>query len=113
MEKIYKLQGFLVGYNWYGVKGISKIEITTRKKGLREIETEPLQDFTGYGFQSIVYICLDVYEKVYRENKKYLVEMESKEPIRRIEQGEYNLTEEEEEFIYDPAIEPLKIIRLK
>jgi hypothetical protein len=111
MKKIYKLTGFVVGYNWYNIKGIEKIEITTGEKGLKEIEKEPLQDYLGYGFQSIVYVALEVYEKIYRENKKYLIEMESKEPIKVIEAGEYNLTEEEEEFIYNPEIEPAKIIR--
>jgi hypothetical protein len=101
----YELQGFAVGYNWYNIKGIMRLLIKTDKEGLKAIEKEPLQDFVGYGFQSIEFASFEVYKIEEWESEKYITTRESTSPIKTIEAGKYTLTEEEEEYLYEP-VEP-------
>jgi hypothetical protein len=101
----YELRGFAVGYNWYNIKGIMNLLIKTDKKGLKEIEKEPLRDYIGYGFQMIEFVSLEVYKIEEWEGKQYRTIRESINPIKRIEEGKYTLTEEEEKYLYEP-VEP-------
>jgi hypothetical protein len=101
----YELRGFAVGYNWYNAKGIMHLLIKTDKKGLKEIEKEPLQDFVGYGFQMVEFAFFEVYKIEEWEGKQYRTTRKSINPIKTIESGKYTLTEKEEEYLYEP-VEP-------
>ena len=95
----YNLVGFIVVTNWYGCKGVQKLNIVTNELGLSEIEKDPLQDYTSYGVKSVDYARFDVYKTEVYEKDDRVITIEYKEPTKTIEAGTYNLTEEEEHLI--------------
>jgi hypothetical protein len=53
----------------------------------------------------IEFVSLEVYKIEEWEGKQYRTIRESINPIKRIEEGKYTLTEEEEKYLYEP-VEP-------
>jgi hypothetical protein len=110
----YILYGFIVITGWYGQRGWKKLEIIADESGLKEIEKDPLQDYIGYGAQSVDYAEFDVYKKEIEETDDKIVTTEYKTPIKKIKAGKYELTPEEEEaFLQDYDIAKITYFRGK
>jgi len=86
----YDLYGFITVTDWYGGRGWKKLHIITNKKGLEDIKKNPLQDYIGFGVQSVDYAEL-----------KPMRTLIISKPLPEIKAGKYNLSKKEEEAFAD------------
>jgi len=108
IEIKYELIGNIVITNWYGYQSLISLDITTDEKGLKEIEQNPLQDFTGYGAQSVDYAYFDVYKIEIEHHKDYTKEIRYNEPIKTIEAGDID-NEKLKELLKTSPLDFIKI----
>ena len=95
----------MVGTTWSNHRVWRRVKITTDESGLEEIEKDPLQDYLHFGVKTINYVYFDVYEELLVETRKNTIIICSKEPIKKIEAGEYCLTRDEEKlFLNDTDV---------
>ena len=96
----YILIGVIVVTNWYGARGFAALQIETDEKGFREIEKNPRQDYLSYGVMSVDYVQFSVYRRRIIEFDDVKITVEEKSPFKTIEEGEFELTEDEEEALF-------------
>jgi len=96
----YTLIGVIVVTNLFGARGFAALEIETDEKGFREIEKNPRQDYLNYGGITVDYVQFSVYRRRIIEYDGVRVIVEEKFPFKTIEEGEYDLTEDEEEYLF-------------
>ena len=100
----YTLVGVIVVTNLFGARGFAALEIETDEKGFREIEENPRQDYLNYGGITVDYVQFKVYRRRIIENDGVRVIVEEKNPFKTIEEGEYELTEREEEALFSSEL---------
>ena len=93
----FTLRGSIVASMWGGGTGWKWLNIETDENGLLKIKKNPLQDYINFGVESIDYASFDVYKTEETEKGDKVITTQYKTPISRIEAGEFNLSEEEEE----------------
>ena len=93
----FTLSGSIIVSLWGGGTGWKWLNIETDEKGLLRIKKNPLQDYINFGVESVDYASFDVYKTEIKETDDKVITTEYKTPISRIEAGEFNLSEEEEE----------------
>jgi len=86
----YSLYGFVTVHDWYGRKGFENLLINTDKEGYERIKKDPLQDYIQFGVQSVDFADFFPVRKI---------KLVKTEELPRIEVGEYDLTEKEEEYL--------------
>ena len=90
----YILRGFIEVEDWYGDIGFFTLNIHTNEEGFKEIQKDPLQDYTGYGVQSVNYAYFEVTKEITLETDNLrIIFTKDLEPIEVGErQGDYDFT---------------------
>lgn len=96
----YTLVGFIVVTNLLGERGFAFLKIETDEKGFKEIEKNPRQDYLEHGGVHVDYVQFDAYRRKIIESDGVKVIIEETKPFKTIEEGEYELTREEEEALF-------------
>jgi len=101
----YTLVGVIVVTNLFGSRGFARLIIEADEEGFREIEKNPRQDYLCYGGITVDYVQFHVFRRRIIEDDNIKVIIEEKNPIKVIEEGDYNLTADEEDhlFLLEPA----------
>jgi hypothetical protein len=99
----FTLRGSIICSLWGGGKGWKWLNIETDEKGLLEIKKNPLQDYIGFGVESIDFASFDVYKTKIENMEDKVITTEYKTPISRIEAGKFNLSEEAEKDYYQDS----------
>jgi len=109
-EIYYDLIGLVVFTDWYNHTGWYKLVIHTDQAGLDAIEKNPLQDYLTFGTQSVDYVYFDVYQTIRYIKKRKAYNIETLEPIKIIESGEFPEKLDRPEFDddYDSTV-PIEI----
>ena len=98
----FTLSGSIIVSLWGGGTGWKWLNIETDENGLLEIKKNPLQDYIGFGVESIDYASFDVYKTEIGETEDKVITTQYKTPISKIEAGEFNLSEKtEKEYLQD------------
>ena len=96
----FTLRGSIVASMWGGGTGWKWLNIETDESGLLKIKKNPLQDYIGFGVESVDYASFDVYKTEIEETEDKVITTQYKTPVSKIEAGKFNLSEEEEEEYY-------------
>ena len=94
MEKQFILDGYVIVTDWYGLLGCARLCIKTDERGLKEIETKPLQDYIEFGVQSVDYAFFEVYLIEIERTEKYTRRTYYHEPLKTIEAGDASCIKE-------------------
>ena len=101
----YTLVGVIVVTNLFGARGFARLIIEADEEGFREIEKNPRQDYLCYGGITVDYVQFHVFRRRIVEDNNIKIIIEEKNPIKVIEEGDYDLTADEEDrlFLLEPA----------